>query len=177
MSEAQSTPRLWTEQGFQDDDWTYADDVDALASNRPVILPLGAFLALDAEGREAAAGRLGVHLQPGDRLEDIAPFLSGLPLVSLAFPAYNDGRSYSKAQLLRSRYAYSGIVRASGDVLIDQISLMLRTGFNEFEVTNATAIRRLEEGRIGGINHRYQPTESATESGGHGYSWRRLPTA
>ena len=166
--------RLWTPQGFRDDEWTRAEDAEALAGNGRVILPLAAYLELDAQTRAASAGRIGVHLAPGDALDPILPDLDNLTLVSLAFPAFSDGRSYSRAALLRSRHGFTGTLRAAGDVLIDQIPLMMRTGFTEFEVTNPTALRRLEEGRIGGIAYRYQPA-SGREDAGPRYSWRRGP--
>ena len=175
MNETETAPaaRLWTQEGFREDEWVHAE---ALAGNRRVILPLAAFLALDEDARALNAGRIGVHILPGEALDAILPHLSALPLVSLAFPAFNDGRSYSKAELLRTRHRYEGIVRASGDVLIDQIPLMIRTGFTEFEVTNPTALKRLEEGRLGGIAFHYQPA-AKQEAQPAGYSWRRLPVA
>lgn len=172
---AEAGSRLWTPEGFRDDGWVHAESVDALAGNARVILPLSAFLALDAGTRSANAERLGVHILPGEALDAIVTHLPTVPLVSLAFPAFNDGRSYSKAELLRTRHGYEGIVRASGDVLIDQIPLMIRTGFNEFEVRNPVALRRLAEGKFEGIRYHYQPT-AKPEAAGAGYSWRRLPT-
>jgi len=176
MSETDTpaAPRLWTPQGFRDDDWTHADSAEALAGNGRVILPLAAYFELDAGTRAANAGRIGVHLLPGDALDPILRDLDTLALVSLAFPAFSDGRSYSKAALLRSRHGFAGTLRAAGDVLIDQIPLMIRTGFTEFEVTNPTALRRLEEGRLGGIAYHYQPA-SRPEDAGPRYSWRRAP--
>ena len=44
-------------------------------------------------------------------VETIAAFLGDLSLVALAFPAFNDGRSFSKAELLRSRHGFEGAVR------------------------------------------------------------------
>lgn len=169
-------PRIWTQDGFRDDDWVHADSAEALAGNQRVILPLEAFLALDPAVREGAGDRIGVLLAPGEALDALVPHLATLPLVALAFPAFSDGRSYSKAVLLRSRHGYRGIVRAAGDVLIDQIPLMLRTGFDALEVTNEVAIARLAEGRIGGIAFRYQPS-AAAEDAGPRYSWRRRPAA
>ena len=171
-----AAPRVWAADGFREDEWVHAEDAGALAGNRRIILPLQAFLALEASVREGAGDRIGVLLAPGEALDEIVPHLGTLPLVALAFPAFGDGRSYSKAALLRTRHGYRGTVRATGDVLIDQIPLMLRTGFDAFEVTNETAIARLEAGRVGGIAFRYQPATTAEDDGPR-YSWRRLPAA
>jgi uncharacterized protein (DUF934 family) len=172
-SETILQPRLWTEAGFIEDEWSQADTLEALAGNRGVILPLAAFVALDDETRTSLAERIGVRLEPGEPLDAILPFIDALPVVALAFPAFSDGRSYSKAVLLRQRHGYAAILRASGDVLIDQIPLMLRSGIDVFEVTNETALRRLEEGRVGGIANAYQPAARAEEQGA-AYSWRRI---
>jgi uncharacterized protein (DUF934 family) len=167
--------RLWTPQGFRDDDgWIHAEDVgEADDTNTGVILPLLTFLNLDEERRASLKGRLGVSVQPGEPLDDLVPFLSELSLVALSFPVFSDGRSFSKAELLRARHGFAGALRATGDVLIDQVPHMLRLGFTEFEVSNPTAIKRLAEGRIGGIEQRYQPAVVA-EKAGATYSWRRI---
>lgn len=178
MTDLQDGPqaRLWTRDGFRTDGWRHAETLDGPDGNEGVILALAAFLELDGETRAAKGGRVGVLLQPAEPIEAIAGHLPALPLVALAFPAFNDGRSYSKAALLRTRYGYHGVLRACGDVLIDQIPLMLRTGIDEFEVSNPTALRRLEEGRLGDLPVHYQPA-SASPEGGERYSWRRVPSA
>ena len=178
MSEpnAPTATRLWTPQGFREDEWVHAESADALSGDGRFILPLQAFLDLDSEVRKSAKERLGVLLLPGDALEKIAELLDTVSLVALAFPAFNDGRSFSKGELLRSRYRFDGAVRATGQVLIDQLPHMLRLGFSEFEVSHPTLIARLEAGRTGGIPLYYQPT--AKPAGRSvGYSWRRVPTA
>ncbi|WP_143137591.1 DUF934 domain-containing protein, partial [Burkholderia ubonensis] len=48
----------------------------------------------------------------------------------LQFPAFTDGRAYSQAYLLRKRFGFAGDLRATGEVLIDQLLLMERTGFS-----------------------------------------------
>ena len=41
-----------------------------------------------------------------------------------------DGRAYSQARLLRGRYRFKGHVRATGEVLVDMVLLLARTGFD-----------------------------------------------
>ena len=168
-----AAPRLWTPQGFREDEWQHAENAEALAANGRFILPLQVFLDLDAEVRISARERLGVLLLPGDQLEKIVPLLDQLSLVALAFPAFGDGRSFSKAELLRSRHGFEGAVRATGQVLIDQLPHMIRLGFDEFEVTHPVLIKRLEAGETGGIPFYYQPTSKPAEKGPK-YSWRRV---
>ena len=56
--------------------------------------------------------------------------LNGVTRIDLQFPAFTDGRAYSQAFLLRRRLGFSGELRATGDVLIDQLVQMQRTGFD-----------------------------------------------
>ena len=53
-------------------------------------------------------------------------------LVAADFPIFRDGRSFSTAALLRERFAWTGEIRAIGDVLIDQLILGARSGFDSF---------------------------------------------
>lgn len=172
---APEAPRLWTPDGFREDAWRHAPDSQALASNSRLILPLQAYLAFNAVERDSGPDRIGVLLQPAEPVDAILPWLDSLPLVALAFPAFNDGRSFSKAELLRSRHGFRGALRAIGQVLVDQLPHMLRVGFDEFEVSSTVLIRRLKAGRIGGIPFYNQPAAAESDRDG-GYSWRRKPS-
>jgi uncharacterized protein (DUF934 family) len=63
-------------------------------------------------------------------VNDIVADLPRLGLVSLHFPKWVDGRAYSQARLLRSRHRYAGEVRATGEVVVDMMPLLRRTGFD-----------------------------------------------
>lgn len=172
---AEAQHRLWTPNGFRDDEWRRGEGDDALGSNGKVILPLAAFLALDPQQRADAMPRLGVLVAPGETLDALLEHLPSLTMVALAFPAFGDGRSYSKAELLRTRHGYEGALRATGQVLVDQLPHMLRVGFDEFEITNPVLLRRLEKGVKGGLGVYYQPSAKPSEKG-EGYAWRRRPS-
>jgi uncharacterized protein (DUF934 family) len=73
---------------------------------------------------------VGLRLANDQDVEDIAADLPRLTLVALHFPKWVDGRAYSQARLLRSRYRFAGEVRALGDVLVDMMPLLERTGFD-----------------------------------------------
>lgn len=165
-------PRLWIPDGFRVDEWRRADTAEALEDAGKLILPLSVFQELDPVTRYAALPRLGVEVLPGESIDPLLCFLDRLPLVALVFPAFNDGRSYSKAELLRTRYAYRGEIRAVGDVLTDQIPHMLRCGFSSLEVTNPATLDRLEAGRRDDFLLHYQPSAVSGPRTG-GYSWRR----
>ncbi len=54
--------------------------------------------------------------------------LGDIERIDLNFPKFTDGRAYSQAFLLRRRLGFQGDIRATGDVLIDQLVQMERTG-------------------------------------------------
>lgn len=56
--------------------------------------------------------------------------LDGVQRIDLVFPKFTDGRAYSQAFLLRRRLGFTGELRATGDVLVDQLQLMQRSGFD-----------------------------------------------
>ena len=55
--------------------------------------------------------------------------LAGVTRIDRHCPKFTDGRAYSQAFLLRRRLGYTGEIRATGDVLIDQLVQMQRSGF------------------------------------------------
>ncbi|MFP8834061.1 DUF934 domain-containing protein [Hydrogenophaga sp. XSHU_21] len=57
--------------------------------------------------------------------------LNGIRVVELSFPKFTDGRAFSQAFLLRRRLGFAGEIRATGDVLIDQLVQMHRSGFTQ----------------------------------------------
>jgi uncharacterized protein (DUF934 family) len=84
---------------------------------------------------------LGVRLHSDQSPELVAADLEHFALVALEFPKFRDGRAYSYARLLRERYGFKGELRAVGDVLLEQLFFMLRTGFDAFELTSADPLR------------------------------------
>ena len=78
----------------------------------PQAVPVGVALAVDAD----------VAVLEAD--------LHRLDLITLRFPKWTDGRAYSQARMLRRRYGYLGELRAVGDVVVDMLPLLQRTGFD-----------------------------------------------
>ncbi|MGV8805610.1 MAG: DUF934 domain-containing protein [Polaromonas sp.] len=56
--------------------------------------------------------------------------LTGVERIDLNFPKFTDGRAFSQAFLLRRRLGFKGEIRATGDVLVDQLAQMERSGFD-----------------------------------------------
>jgi uncharacterized protein (DUF934 family) len=85
---------------------------------------LDAFLA-------GQSNAIAVRIETGDDARELIPHLDRLALVEVAFPTFRDGRGYSTARVLREA-GYTGELRAEGDVLLDQVPLMRRCGFDSF---------------------------------------------
>jgi len=163
--------RIWRETGFvENDPWIVETDDLTAGEDQKALLDLDTLIVRAEESNDVG---LGVVLKPADDVSRLEPYLYRLEIVAVSFPAFNDGRGFSQASLLRQRLGYANELRAVGDVLIDQIPLMLRCGFDSFSVTNATALKRLADNRLPGIPHHYQPTARSAEAG-QGYSWRRV---
>ena len=77
-----------------------------------------------------------------------AEVLQSVDGIALEFPAFTDGRAYSQARELRQR-GFAGDIRATGDVLADQLLAMRRCGFSSFVLVDGqsweTATRALRQ--------------------------------
>jgi uncharacterized protein (DUF934 family) len=121
-----------------EDVWAPVEDGQELPESGPVLVSLA---RLKAEHASLLAGNhsVGVKLANSNDPAEIAPWLDRISLIALDFPKYTDGRALSQAQLLRRRYGYTGEVRATGQVLRDQLRLMIRTGFDAMVIDEADA--------------------------------------
>ena len=144
---------LWRDGAFAEDDWSLVDDEAALPQGRAIV-------SLARFRREKPAGA-GVALKAGPEALAALGEISRQPLIALDFAAFGDGRAFSYAILLRERHGFKGELRAVGDVLIDEIPLMLRTGFNAFDVRNEATLRALKADGPPKFALAYQPGLSA----------------
>jgi uncharacterized protein (DUF934 family) len=60
--------------------------------------------------------------------------LDGVKRIDLHFPKFTDGRAFTQAVMLRKRAGFKGEIRATGDVLVDQLQQMARSGFDVAEL-------------------------------------------
>src|SRR5205814_1017689 len=100
---------------------------------------------------------MSVRCRNGRKGAELAHYLDWLALVALVFPNVRDGRAYSQARILRERHQFRGELRATGQVLRDQLLFLQRAGFDAFEVTkNADAAAFAEA--VQRYSVFYQPT-------------------
>jgi uncharacterized protein (DUF934 family) len=117
-----------------------ASGADTIPPAGPVIVSLEQWKAQ----RDALVQRgtpLGIRLHSDQPPELIAPDLQHFAVVALEFPKFRDGRAYSYARLLRERYRFEGELRAVGEVLLEQLFFMLRTGFDAFEIVSPDPLK------------------------------------
>ncbi|MFN3869093.1 MAG: DUF934 domain-containing protein [Hyphomicrobiaceae bacterium] len=127
--------------------------LDSNRERRPVAL--ATWLSL-AEAGEGAERRTGVVLVADDLATLDVERIVGAPLIVLMLAKFTDGRAYSIARLLRDRFGFSGELRAAGDVLLDQIPLLLGCGFDSFEVEHPPTAAALSRGHLPRLATAYQ---------------------
>ena len=75
----------------------------------------------------------GVLTLPND-VNPLESDLAGVTSIVLNFPKFTDGRAFTQAVMLRKRAGFKGEIRATGDVLVDQLQQMARSGFDVAEL-------------------------------------------
>jgi uncharacterized protein (DUF934 family) len=99
-----------------------------------------------------------VVLASHDDPAELAPYLSGLTLIHVDFPAFNDGRGFTIARRLRMM-GYTGHLRAQGHVIPDQYAMIRRVGFDDVEISDELASRLKESDWLARVDwkaHNYQ---------------------
>ncbi len=144
------------------DTWrTLADDEAVPGDDSAIVVSYDRWFAEQAtlERRNAPLGLAIANTQAVEKLNgDVNRF----GLIALNFPKFSDGRAYSQARLLRERLGYRGTLRATGNVLLDQLMFMLRSGFDQFDTAkpvSAEAFRR----NVGRFTAFYQPAADGVE--------------
>jgi uncharacterized protein (DUF934 family) len=87
-------------------------------------------IAIDDQSTRAGAEDDTKVLALANDVDPRGVSLDGVTRIDLNFPKFTDGRAYSQAFLLRRRLGFTSEIRATGDVLIDQLVQMERTGFD-----------------------------------------------
>ncbi|WP_420134381.1 DUF934 domain-containing protein [Rhodopseudomonas sp.] len=138
-----------------DDFVAIADDAE-LPADGAVLVSATRFLT-EAETLTKSNRPLGVVWPNNRDVVELKPWLDRLALIALVYPTYKDGRAHSQARRLREIYGYRGELRATGQVLRDQFTFLLRNGFDAFDVKKDADARAFGE-----ATHRYtefyQPT-------------------
>jgi len=147
---------LFKDGAFCADPWRRLAETEEVPQDGQVILTSDQWLSHQAT-LQSANSQLGLFIPAGILLAQLNIDFSRFSLIALDFPKYVDGRAYSMARQLRDGYKFTGELRATGDVLFDQLQLMMRCGFDSFEISDASTIKLLEAAHQAPMTHFYQP--------------------
>jgi uncharacterized protein (DUF934 family) len=140
---------------FIEDPFFFVPDGKAYPDEKGVIVTLARFQG-ERDNLFAHRKLVGVRLASNENPTVLKADLHRLATVVLEFPKFRDGRAFSWARMLRTRFGYKGEIRAVGDFLLDQIAFMARTGFDAFEVRQDMTLEQFHHA-MGEISHPYQP--------------------
>lgn len=146
--------KLWKNGRFVADDFAAVDDAEALRDGVQQLVSLKRWRE-ERPAVLAAAPAVGV-LVPATAVLSGDDDLNRLTMIAVPFAKFSDGRGYSLARRVRDQFGFRGELRATGEVLLDQLPLMLRCGFDSFAISHAPTIRDLESGRLPFIAEVYQ---------------------
>jgi uncharacterized protein (DUF934 family) len=152
-------PRIWTRKGFIEDRYGEASGA-------------AFFTPEEATGKIGAGSANVLMLEAGDEIGGVKSRLDEIDAVFIRFAVFSDGRGFSMARRLRDRHHFKGEIRATGHVILDQIPLALRVGFDSIAVTNPAILARLEKGNVPELPLYLQPADGAEASAG-GRAWAR----
>lgn len=129
-----------------------------------IIVPLSVFIERNNElANRIAKGEVGIWLATHELLEYLIqqlPDLNTLPLIAVFVERFADGRIFSLGTLLRTRYGYKNELRASGDVLRDQLFFLKRSGFTSFVIRQD----RSAQDAITSLNDFSKPYQGAVDN-------------
>lgn len=145
-----------------EDLWTRLDDDSDIAGAVQPIVSLARWLR-DREALLGHNGAIGIALASDEPPELIAEDIHRFGVICLEFPKFTDGRGYSYARLLRSRYGYTGELRATGNVLRDQALFMRRCGFDALEIADGRSTDGWRQA-FAELSVRYQPDNESPVS-------------
>lgn len=138
------------------DAWRTVDLDAPLPDGGPVVVPAARWRR-DRVALSERPGELGLGLPNTEDIAALKDDLDRFALIALQFPKFNDGRAYSQARLLRERYGWRGELRATGQVLRDQLLFMHRAGFDSFEIAHSDP-EAAWRAALSEISVFYQPT-------------------
>ena len=102
-------------------------------------LPAGPAVIPVARLPQVSHAPLGIRVPSNLDVESLRNDLSRLALIVLDFPKFIDGRAYSQGRKLREM-GFKGELRATGNVLPDQLLFMHRCGFDAFVLAKGDPI-------------------------------------
>jgi uncharacterized protein (DUF934 family) len=126
---------LLNQRKIKTDPWNFIDDGEPVPARGDIAVSFDRLVA-EFKALMLHDGRLGVVFPNNLSVSNLAPYLQRLQLVALGFPAFTDGRAYSQARELRIHLNFAGELRATGNLLPDQLAFMQQVGFDYFDIAD-----------------------------------------
>jgi uncharacterized protein (DUF934 family) len=131
---------LMRNDSFVENSYRLIADDEAIPASGDILVPLARLE--EAEGRlTSSQGRLGIHVPNTVKPASLTPLFNEVALISVAFPAFNDGRGFSIARRLR-RNVFNGTLRSTGPLIADQYAYAKACGFDEIDLPEGLAARQ-----------------------------------
>lgn len=132
---------IWQDSTFSSDGWAFFAETNERS---------GSLVISVSEWNSGAwadyEGRLGLDVHGGDDIAALSDDLGRFDLVVVNFPAFSDGRAFSIARLIRTRFAFEGDIRARGGYILDQMPILMRCGVTSFDISSDAVRAGLERG-------------------------------
>ena len=127
-----NNPRIIKDGSIINNDWIIVNDIETTLPDGQLLVSL----ALWEAHKDVLSARpaVGLWLKNDQCISALADSLTSFAVIAIDFPTFMDGRGFSIARLLRDRYNFQGEVRATGDVIRDQLCYLKRSGFNAFDM-------------------------------------------
>ncbi len=139
---------------FVEDSYAFVDKEDEIPSTGKIVLAVERFLDC-VDFVVSRSDNWGVRLDVECDPLTLVPWIKNIRLIEVLFPKFSDGRGFSVAQLLRRRLGYAGELRAVGDIGLDQVNYLQRSGFDAFDLSDLDlpAVKNA----LGAFSNVYQP--------------------
>ena len=125
-------PQTYNEQGLITDIYTPLTDLLQLPSSQHILVSSALWHTERDILLKYTGGKIGIEMSSDEEPEIFADDLVTVDLIAINFPVFTDGRGFSIARILRDYYQYNGEIRATGNIILDQLPNLIRCGFTSF---------------------------------------------
>ena len=126
-------PQIIKDGALINDDWTRVDEVGLFPDGK-ILISMSSWNEQQVQFSKRF-GDVGIWINSDEDLEEIEN-IERIPLIAILFENFMDGRGFSLARILREQYDFQGEIRAIGSPIRDQLTYMVKCGFNSFDLAD-----------------------------------------
>ncbi len=147
---------------FTDDRFVFVPEGAAFPEDGGVMVTLARFQS-ERDTLLAHHAPVAVRIASSENPDVLKDDLAHIAAVAIEFPVFKDGRGFSWARMLRTRFGYKGEIRAVGHFLYDQLAFLVRVGFDAFDVRQDFRIEDFERAMTE-MSYVYQPSADGAKT-------------